>query len=494
MKITSLNIVYIIIMIPLLLYAQWRTEDTSKLTQLNKQYDSALTTASQDATKVLRTNVVPQLEAGYSSLKINPANSDVALKTFLHTLALNFELEDENSVDVLSQYIPVFSVLEYDGLSLNVFQESKDKDNNKIVKRTWLPKVPFSYSDKQGNIINFTIDQNVEVYVASLNEWFEGTREDVLNDITVDLNIGELEEESSDNQPNLAIRSGSEKEKEVLTVSKNITSKLYDRLSEETKTSVSKVLPKKIYTRFIESLKQSESEFDIPADILDELMNTLSDDLFDKVIVELATVGKNEDKTSCQNGNVSEECFSSKGSSNGSTHEINEATTTSKDKKARIIEDTPKITNDKLSILLLANEDEFEQVRKQTIVSTMQEEFAYYINVHNTYTKQLDINYEFAIPLISQEDWYNTVDDVGVFAFIQGYPFKRVNDVYNQHAFAGARIFRSEVIFGSTVDNKKVFYNKSCGFDYKATEIFNTKKEAAKEGYREMSCLNKLKD
>ncbi|MGF9975481.1 hypothetical protein [Viridibacillus arvi] len=551
MKITDFALVIMIVMLPLLLYSEWRSDDTATLSQLNKQYDSALTTVTQDATQVLRTNVAPELEAGYSSMKINPTNLDVALKTFLHTLSLNFQIEGSNDEDILSHYVPVFAVLVNDGLSLNVFQKSIDKDENSIVKRTWLPKIPFSYSDKQGNIINFSVDQNIEVYVSSLNEWYEGTREEVLSEIANDVDVEEPEEEEKeqtllDRLPD-ELRDELEEalseelfnklmdELEKLTIIDNLTDEILDeiaeessyqlvdklltvlspiddeedeeeddngsggdsesnlqnRLSEETKAALAEVLSKESYENFMQALKESRTEFDIPAEILNELMETLPDDLFDKVIVELATESK--DEPSCKKEEITGQCVDDGDSSDGEDTGAGDGTGGGADTEVTPPDetkpDTPNADN-KLTILLLGDSKEFNRIRKHTIVSTMQEEFAYYINTHNTYAKNLGINYKFTFPLISQEDWFNTVDDVGVFSFVQGYPMKRVDNVYNQHAFAGARIFRSEVIMGATVNNKKVFYNNSCKFEYKATEIFNSKKEAAKAGYSELSCLN----
>lgn len=325
MKITDFSIIFVIIVAPLLIFAQWRAEDTNTFAKLNHQYDGAITVATHDAVDQLRTNSKPNYEAGYDSFKFNRVNPEPAFDTFIHSLALNFSTKDEVSKDVLSRYVPAFAILDYDGALLNVFQESTNKEGDRELKRVWLPKIPFSYSDSEGNIITFTLDDFVAVYDAELKEWVRGKRDRIMGEV---------------------------------------------------------------------------------------------------------------------------------------------------------------------SIPLLQDPEQFDKVRRDTIVNTFQEELAYYINEHNVYTKQLGITYKFTLPLIPQEDWYNTIDDIGIFAFFQGYPYERGQGTYNQYALAGSRLFKGDVIQAANVDGEKIFFNKSCHFPYTVEEIYPNKKEAARAGYKEHACLN----
>jgi len=143
-----------------------------------------------------------------------------------------------------------------------------------------------------------------------------------------------------------------------------------------------------------------------------------------------------------------------------------------------------------VTIPLLNDEDEFDQVRRRTIVDTLQENIAYYINEHNVYTKELDVTYTFHLPIIDQEDWYNTVDDISILAFFQGYPYRMADEVYHEYAFVGARLNRNDVVLAGIVDGERKYWYKSCNFPYQATEIYNSRKEAAAHGYSELSCLN----
>ncbi len=324
MKITDFLIIFLIIIFPLMIFAQWRAEDTNTFAKLNHQYDGAMTVAANDSADQLRINAKPNFESGYTSEKFVNVNKEMAYDTFIQTLSLNFNSEDAVTQDLLARYVPVYGILEYDGFSMNVYNEI-NKGTTTLLERTWLPKLPFSYSDPSGNVIQFTLDEYVSVYDAVQKEWYEGEREEVAKDVTVDL--------------------------------------------------------------------------------------------------------------------------------------LNDAT-------------------------------RFDKVRRDTIVQTLQDNLAYQINEHNVYTKSLGITYKFTLPLIPEEDWYNTVNDIGIFAFFQGYPYERVGGIYNQFAFVGTRIDRNEVYYATKLNNQKVFYAGSCGFNHSVIESYPSKKAAAKAGYSEISCLN----
>lgn len=327
MKITDFVLAYFAITLTFFVAIEIRYDKTKTYIEYDHFHEAALTTATQDAIHVLRNNVNPLLEAGYESYKVNPAHPQSAFDTFVQTLAVNYQVKDKYSINQMLRYIPVFAVLDYDGLLLNVYKPYKDTSGDNVYERVWLSKIPLSYADNEGNIINFTVDEDVEVFDVELNEWFFGKRAELAKD-------------------------------------------------------------------------------------------------------------------------------------------------------------------EEITIPLLKNAQEFDQIRRQTIVNIVQENLAYYINEHNVYTKALDVTYKFAMPLIPQEDWYNTVDDISIFAFIQGYPYKVDTKSYNEYAFVGTRLHYKNPIYAGIVNNERRYWYKSCNFNYKADEIYSTKKQAAAAGYRELSCLN----
>jgi len=327
MKLPHFIILFVVIYSFPLLFTEYRYQYAKQTMKENHKHELSMTTATHDAVNILRTNVKTELENGYESYKINPVNPQPAFETFMKTLSLQYGVELDYSMDRLARYVPIFAVVDYDGLLLNVYKEYKDDGGDKVLNRVWLPKIPFSYLDKEGNIINFTIDEEVEVYDVELGEWFEGTREELIED--------------------------------------------------------------------------------------------------------------------------------------------------------------PEVT-----ISFLEDKETFHNVRRTTIVNTLQEHLAYYINEHNVYTKSLDVTYKFMLPYIPKEDWYNTVDDISILAFFQGYPSILENVFYQQYAFVGTRLQFNDRILAGDVNGQKRFWFESCGYPYTAKEIYSSKKDAAAKGYSELSCLN----
>lgn len=325
MKLGNFVIVFLSIFFVFMIFQQIRLDEVKGVNQQNKRFDTYLTTASQDAVTALSTNSNPSFEHYYLSEKYSAVNKEESYNVFVKTLNRNFDIHDKISEDVIAQYIPLFAILEYDGLSINKFQMYKEKGMT-YSKRMWMPKIPFTYTDSSGNIFRFTLDDYIQVYDRFNDEWFEGFVEEV-------------------------------------------------------------------------------------------------------------------------------------------------------DKEA--------------NILLLKDKRKLELIRKRTIVETLQTHFAEVIAEHNKYASKLGITYTFALPVIDEETWYNSIDDIGIYTFFQGYPYFKIDKLYSHYAFVGARIKKNVRIIGTTIDGRKVFYNETCNFNYPKEEVFSTKAEAASAGYSEKSCLNR---
>ncbi|OPA74649.1 hypothetical protein BVG16_23100 [Paenibacillus selenitireducens] len=139
------------------------------------------------------------------------------------------------------------------------------------------------------------------------------------------------------------------------------------------------------------------------------------------------------------------------------------------------------------SISLLQPNAMFEQVRRQSIVHLIQEDLRYYLQKHNTYAKQLGITYTFTLPTISQEAWNNTIDDVGVIAFVQGIPIG--DQHYNNYALGGARLVKASTYRGIQANGVKYYYReRDCASTLPTIETFLSEKEAALQGYYPLSC------
>ncbi|CAM3465022.1 hypothetical protein [Marinicrinis lubricantis] len=138
------------------------------------------------------------------------------------------------------------------------------------------------------------------------------------------------------------------------------------------------------------------------------------------------------------------------------------------------------------NIALLKDAERFEQVRRSSIVRAIEDELAYRINKHNESVSRLGLSYTFTLPTISQEEWHNTVDDVGVLAFIQGIPMG--GKFYNNYALGGSRVLKKPEVVGARKGNMKVYYRAACGFSYPVEETFSSEQVAALKGYMPLGC------
>ncbi|MDP4095285.1 hypothetical protein OIN60_00570 [Paenibacillus sp. P96] len=132
-------------------------------------------------------------------------------------------------------------------------------------------------------------------------------------------------------------------------------------------------------------------------------------------------------------------------------------------------------------IALLEDQELFEQVRRTTIISVLQDNLAYYTNSYNEYVRNLGITYTFTLPHVDQEEWNNTINDVGVISFIQGVPVGL--NRYNSYALGGSRLIKSTEIFGYLENGIKVYYRASDNYQGEIVEKFTSEKEAALAGY-----------
>ncbi|MFM9280872.1 hypothetical protein [Paenibacillus jiagnxiensis] len=132
-------------------------------------------------------------------------------------------------------------------------------------------------------------------------------------------------------------------------------------------------------------------------------------------------------------------------------------------------------------IPLLEDPDTFDQVRRTTIISVVQGSLEHSINSYNEYARRLGITYTFTLPRVEQEEWNNTINDVGVLSFIQGVPVGL--HTYNNYALGGSRLVKRAVIYGYLRQGVKVYFRESDHFGGEIIEKFSSEREAAEAGY-----------
>jgi len=132
---------------------------------------------------------------------------------------------------------------------------------------------------------------------------------------------------------------------------------------------------------------------------------------------------------------------------------------------------------------ILANFDTFDSLRRNTIISRIEESMNYYINNHNLIAKQFGITYNFWLPQIDKTDWYRTIDDISMLVVFQGYPYNVANlDTFNRYTIGGARIRRSNTFYITEENGRKYYHRFSCSHVNITGQQYYTKEECALEG------------
>lgn len=127
----------------------------------------------------------------------------------------------------------------------------------------------------------------------------------------------------------------------------------------------------------------------------------------------------------------------------------------------------------------------FDQVRRTSIVGCLQRDINFSINRHNDIARMFGITYTFALPSITKENWYKTVDDIGLLAFFQGLPVGATDERVNNYALGGARIVKTPKYYGNTnaASGLNYYHRESCLLHAAGDDVFDSRKEAAEAGY-----------
>lgn len=79
-----------------------------------------------------------------------------------------------------------------------------------------------------------------------------------------------------------------------------------------------------------------------------------------------------------------------------------------------------------------------KEVKDEVIIKTITDEVAYAVNQNNFYASQAGITYDFVFPTIEQEEMKSYINDVGIFAFMQGLSIG--NKYLNSKAYSVSRL------------------------------------------------------
>lgn len=130
--------------------------------------------------------------------------------------------------------------------------------------------------------------------------------------------------------------------------------------------------------------------------------------------------------------------------------------------------------------------DNFEEIRRNTIIRILTEKMSYYTNIHNRIAKQFGITYTFSLPTIADQDWDRTIDDIGMLFIFQGYPYGTPRmGYYNNYVLGAARISKQRIYFiANDPDSKKYYHKSKCQkkTDQDPIDGYFDKKQCAMEG------------
>lgn len=89
-------------------------------------------------------------------IRVNPT---VALKSYIDTFLMSYDmsLSDENRHMVMSNNMPVFVVAGYDGYYIAKLDMSTENISNDNFSLNFSPKLPYSYTDTNGNVYALTL-------------------------------------------------------------------------------------------------------------------------------------------------------------------------------------------------------------------------------------------------------------------------------------------------------------------------------------------------
>lgn len=151
--------------------------------------------------------------------------------------------------------------------------------------------------------------------------------------------------------------------------------------------------------------------------------------------------------------------------------------------KGSFVEGKQKDLKKEPAYLLLQEDSIFEELRRRTIIDALERELNWCIQEHNKIAREYGISYEFSLPVIEKEDWYNTVDEISMLVFFQGMPMGFDNSYYNHFALGGAHVVKNKGWYLQEDENHLIYYHEGdCPLLTEKSERYNSPIKAAKKG------------
>jgi hypothetical protein len=143
---------------------------------------------------------------------------------------------------------------------------------------------------------------------------------------------------------------------------------------------------------------------------------------------------------------------------------------------------------------ILLNDEDYELIRKGSIMNKLEEVMAYYTSKHNLIANRQGITYSFSFPSGKQEEWAEYIEDVNILVVFQGYPYGPDRDyTYNKIASAGANIIKKPRYYVEVKSWYFLAHRQGCEKIYVSTslleETFDTIEECVQLGAFCCECI-----
>jgi hypothetical protein len=122
----------------------------------------------------------------------------------------------------------------------------------------------------------------------------------------------------------------------------------------------------------------------------------------------------------------------------------------------------------------------FDNIRRQTIVEIINNDLELYSIKYNYIAKKFGYGYNFSIPVVSKNDWNNTIDGITFMAFLQGVPVPNTDIQINTYAFCASSLKNIHFYYGTS---DMLYHKEECSVLTNKDIKFQNRKDAASEGY-----------
>lgn len=127
----------------------------------------------------------------------------------------------------------------------------------------------------------------------------------------------------------------------------------------------------------------------------------------------------------------------------------------------------------------------FDNIRRQNIITLIQDRLEFYTARYNSIAQNYGKGYMFNVPMIDNDTWNNTINDVCFISFLQGLVIPGTDESYSTYGFGGTRLSLKNKIYGNVIDGVQYYHSKECSQLAVIDDTFNSRKEAAQKGYRQ---------